>query len=48
MKVFDEWLSEQTCEDIDWYLKVYGTITKAYDVYVANYEDNIIKYKNKK
>jgi len=37
MKTYDEWLSEQTKEDIEWLLKVYGSLTKAYEKYQYSY-----------
>ena len=33
---YNEWLSEQTCEDIEWLLKEFGNLTNAYENYLSS------------
>ena len=32
-KEYEEWLSQQSAEDIEWHIKVHGNIAAAYQAY---------------
>ncbi len=40
---FNDWLSSKSREDIEWLLKEFGSLTKAYDNYIKTYyNDNVL------